>query len=103
MHSASRDRPVTTKSFRCADTGLPFQRLRRVGRFNNIERVARRKLEQLDQAGSVNDLRVPPGNRLEILRGDRKGQYSIRINDRYRVCFNWVRDGPEGVEMVDYH
>jgi len=65
--------------------------------------VARRKLRQLEIAGRLEDLRVPPGNRLEALKGDRAGQYSIRINDQYRVCFVWTAAGPEDVEIVDYH
>jgi len=62
-----------------------------------------RKLDQLNQAAGLTDLQAPPGNRLESLRGDRRGQHSIRINDRYRICFQWTPDGPEDVEIVDYH
>jgi toxin HigB-1 len=76
---------------------------RRVKRFQSIEAVARRKLRQLEVAGRLDDLRVPPGNRLEALRGDRVGQHSIRINDQYRVCFCWTSGGAEDVEIVDYH
>jgi len=76
---------------------------RRVKRFVNIEAVARRKLRQLEIAGRLDDLRVPPGNRLEPLKGDRAGQQSIRINDQYRVCFRWTAGGAEDVEIVDYH
>jgi Plasmid maintenance system killer protein len=76
---------------------------RRVKRFVNIESVARRKLRQLQIAGRLDDLRVPPANRLEALKGDRSGQYSIRVNDQYRVCFRWTAAGAEGVEIVDYH
>jgi proteic killer suppression protein len=65
--------------------------------------VARRKLEALDAAEQLHDLRVPPANRLEALKGERKGQYSIRINDQWRVCFRWTREGPADVEIVDYH
>jgi proteic killer suppression protein len=65
--------------------------------------VAARKLAMLDAAHSLDFLRSPPGNRLEVLRGDRKGQYSIRINDQYRVCFGWTDQGPVDVEIVDYH
>jgi proteic killer suppression protein len=65
--------------------------------------VAARKLDQLDSAESLDDLRVPPGNRLEALTADRRGQFSIRINERYRVCFSWLDQGPEQVEIVDYH
>jgi proteic killer suppression protein len=76
---------------------------RRVGRFQAFETVARRKLRQLEIAGRLDDLKVPPGNRLEALKGDRAGQHSIRINDQYRVCFTWTEGGPEKVEIVDYH
>jgi proteic killer suppression protein len=89
-------------SFRCADTKALFAR-RRVARFGNIESVARRKLEQLHMAGRIDDLRVPPHNRLEKLKGNRAGQWSIRINDQFRVCFRWTARGAEGVEIVDYH
>ncbi|KIZ34032.1 MULTISPECIES: type II toxin-antitoxin system RelE/ParE family toxin [Rhodopseudomonas] len=74
-----------------------------VPRFRAIERQARRKLLWLDGAGKLNDLRQPPGNRLEALKGDRRGQYSIRINDQWRICFEWHDDGAEMVEIVDYH
>ncbi len=76
---------------------------RRVKRFVPIEAVARRKLRQLEIAGGINDLRVPPGNRLEALRGDRAGQYSIRVNDQFRICFRWTAAGATDVEIVDYH
>jgi toxin HigB-1 len=66
-------------------------------------KVARRKLDQLEAAKALLDLAAPPGNRLEALKGDRKGQHSIRINDQYRVCFVWTADGPEQVEVVNYH
>lgn len=69
----------------------------------DLWRVAQRKLDQLNQAESIDDLRAPPGNRLELLIGDRAGQRSVRINDRYRVCFRWTEAGPEDVEIVDYH
>jgi toxin HigB-1 len=75
----------------------------RVKRFDRIETVARRKLRQLQIAGKLADLRVPPGNRLEALKGKRAGQHSIRVNDQYRVCFRWTAAGPEDVEIVDYH
>lgn len=65
--------------------------------------VARRKLELLDSAGALQDLRVPPANRLEALTGTRKGQFSIRVNDQYRICFAWTGHGPSRVEIVDYH
>ena len=76
---------------------------RPVRRFAPFERIARRKLRQLEIAGRLEDLRIPPGNRLERLKGDRAGQMSIRINDRWRVCFRWTSAGPEDVEIVDYH
>lgn len=90
------------KSFKCADTEA-LVRGDRVRRFLNIADVARRKLRQLEIAGRLDDLRVPPGNRLEALKGDRAGQHSIRINDRWRVCFRWTEAGAEDVEIVDYH
>lgn len=65
--------------------------------------VAFRKLDQLDSATEIGDLRIPPANRLEALKGDRREQYSIRINERYRVCFRWTQAGPQEVEIVDYH
>ena len=89
-------------SFACRDTAALAQG-ERVRRFQAFEKVARRKLRQLEIAGDVHDLRIPPGNRLEALRGDRKGQMSIRINDQYRVCFKWTPSGPADVEIVDYH
>ena len=76
---------------------------RRVRRLASVESVARRKLRQLEIAGRLDALRVPPGNRLEALKGDRKGQMSIRINDQWRVCFRWTEAGPADVEIVDYH
>jgi len=75
----------------------------RVARFANIQTIAMRKLAMLNQAGRLDDLRVPPGNRLEALRGDRAGQHSIRVNDQFRACFRWTETGPEDVEIVDYH
>lgn len=72
-------------------------------RFANIALVARRKLRQLEIAGRLEDLRVPPGNRLEALQGDRAGQHSIRVNDKWRVCFRWTAAGAEDVEILDYH
>ena len=69
----------------------------------DIWRIAFRKLDQIDSAAELDDLRVPPGNRLEALRGNRKGQYSIRINEQYRICFNWTPTGAENVEITDYH
>ncbi|TAM50794.1 MAG: excinuclease ABC subunit A [Nevskiaceae bacterium] len=75
----------------------------RVRKFVNIETVARRKLAQLNAAATLNFLRVPPGNRLEVLKGDRAGLYSIRINDQYRVIFRWSDGDVFDVELVDYH
>lgn len=89
-------------SFNCSDTEALF-RSEQVAKFKNIERVARRKLLQLHAVTVLSNLRVPPGNRLEALSGDRKGQYSIRINDQWRVCFVWYEDGVHDVEIVDYH
>ncbi len=89
-------------SFACANTEALFHS-RSVPRFKNIERVARRKLLQLHAATELNSLKVPPGNSLEALKGDRKGQYSIRINNQWRVCFLWRADGAHRVEIVDYH
>jgi toxin HigB-1 len=73
--------------------------------FSGIERPARLKLDRMEAATSVSDLAALPGNRFEALRGDRKGQYSIRINDQWRICFEWLRGayGPSNVEIVDYH
>jgi proteic killer suppression protein len=76
---------------------------RRVKRFANIEAAARRKLRQLQIARQLQDLRVPPGNHLEALKGDRAGQHSIRVNDQFRVCFRWTAAGAQDVEIVDYH
>jgi proteic killer suppression protein len=93
---------MTIKSFKCAETELLFGGTR-VRRFVNIEAVAMRKLAMLNRAGRIDDLRVPPGNRLEALKGDRTGQHSIRVNDQYRICFVWTASGPSNVEIVDYH
>jgi proteic killer suppression protein len=89
-------------SFKCRETEM-LANGRRVKRFVRIESVARRKLRQLQIAARLEDLRVPPGNRLEALKGDRAGQHSIRVNDQYRVCFRWTEAGAEDVEIVDYH
>ena len=90
------------RSFRCPDTAALAEG-KRVKRFANIANVARRKLRQLEIAGRLEDLRVPPGNRLEALKGDRSGQHSIRINNQWRLCFRWTKAGAENVEIVDYH
>ncbi len=90
------------KTFKCADTQA-LSKGERVKQFVNIAAVARRKLRQLEIADRLDDLRVPPGNRLEALKGDRAGQHSIRVNDQFRVCFRWTDAGAEDVEIVDYH
>lgn len=90
------------RSFACADTEL-LSSGKRVRHWVNIERAALRKLEQLHVSAQLDDLRVPPGNRLEMLKGDRDSQYSIRINDQWRVCFTWRDGAAEDVEIVDYH
>lgn len=90
------------RSFRCKNTEALFQ-FRPSKRFRVIERAARRKLELLNAASNLDDLRVPPGNRLEALKGDRKGKYSIRINDQWRICFVWKDGDTYEVEIVDYH
>jgi toxin HigB-1 len=89
-------------SFRCADTQALFE-TGKSKRFSGIANVAIRKLAQLDAAHTLDFLRSPPGNHLEALKGKRKGQYSIRINDQFRVCFRWTDEGPTDVEIVDYH
>lgn len=75
----------------------------RVKQFDSFARIAQRKLRQLEIAGSIHDLRIPPGNRLEKLAGNRDGQWSLRINDQFRICFRWTAAGPADVEIVDYH
>ncbi len=90
------------RSFKCENTEA-LSKGRAVRKFANIARVTRRKLRQIEIAGRLDDLRVPPGNYLEALRGDRSGQYSIRVNDQLRVCFRWTDGGAEDVEIVDYH
>jgi len=90
------------RSFASKDTEELFHD-RAVSRFRPFERAARRKLLYLHRARKLDDLRVPPGNRLEALRGDRKGQHSVRINDRWRVCFRWSSGDAYDVEIVDYH
>ena len=89
-------------SFACPDTETLFAS-RVVRRFKSIERVARRKLLQLHAATLLESLRIPSGNHLEALKGGRKGQHSIRINEQWRVCFVWKTDGAHHVEIVDYH
>jgi toxin HigB-1 len=90
------------RSFKDAATARLFAD-ENVPRFRGIERPARRKLLLLNGARTINDLRSPPGNRLEALASDRRGQHSIRINDQWRICFVWREGGAEDVEIVDYH
>ena len=85
-------------SFKCKDTEKLAS-----GRRVNVERVALRKIRQLQAANRLDDLKIPPGNMLELLYGDRHGQHSIRINRQFRVCFRWTKAGAEDVEIVDYH
>lgn len=89
-------------SFRCADTQALFETGKH-RRFSAVAQVATRKLAQLDAAETLDFLRSPPGNRLEALKGDRTGSYSIRINDQFRLCFRWSSAGVEDAEIVDYH
>ena len=91
------------RGFKDAVTEAVFNGLCPKGFPVQIFAVARRKLEAIDAAEQLKDLRIPPANRLEPLRGDRKGQHSIRINDQWRVCFRWTASGPVDVEIVDYH
>ena len=90
------------QSFACPDTQAIYEG-RCARRFASFRVVVERKLQLLDSAASLDGLRAPPGNRLEVLRGDRAGQHSIRINGQWRLCFVWTPDGPEAVEIVDYH
>lgn len=90
-------------SFACGQTELLFRRQRTKKFPPNLQRVAYRKLVMIDAATRLDDLRTPPGNRLEAIKGDRRGQYSIRINDQWRVCFHWVTSNAADVEIVDYH
>ncbi len=90
------------KGFRCRETQKVFER-RNSRKFAAIQRVALRKLLMLDAAESLQDLRVPPANRLEKLSGDRTGQHSIRVNDQWRICFRWKSGNAQDVEIVDYH
>lgn len=93
---------MAIRSFKSSDTEALFAR-KRVARFVNIEHPALRKLKQLDLARSLDDLRAPPANRLEPLQGDSRGQWSIRVNDPFRVCFRRTGRDAEDVEIVDYH
>jgi len=102
VNHTTRYYATVIKTFECADTEA-LSKGRRVKRFVSIESVARRKLRQLQIADRLEDLRVPPGNRLEALKGDRAGRHSIRVNDQFRLCFRWTAAGAEDVEIVDYH
>ena len=88
--------------FKCKDAQALFEGSR-VNRWVNIESVAMRKLAMLNRAALLTDLKIPPQNRLEALKKDRLGQHSIRVNDQWRVCFRWTPNGPEDLEIVDYH
>jgi toxin HigB-1 len=90
------------QSFKDKDTAQLFQ-ARKNRRWQNIKAVALRKLDMVNAASILKDLRIPPGNQLEALSDDRQGQHSIRINDQYRICFVWKDDGAHEVEIVDYH
>lgn len=90
------------KGFKCKKTQAMFEGLK-IAKFKNFEKVALRKLDMLDAAVVLRDLASPPGNKLEALKKDRKGQHSIRINDQFRICFNWTKNGPTNVEITDYH
>ena len=89
-------------SFRCPETQAIFEG-GKCARFATIRNVVERKLAMLDAARSINDLRIPPANRLEALTADRKGQHSIRVNNQFRLCFVWTAEGPRDLECVDYH
>lgn len=93
---------MAIRTFKCADTEILFG-LGRAARFVSIERPGLRKLKQLDLARSIEDMRAPPGNRLELLKGNRAGQWSIRVNDQFRICFRWTGTDAQDVEIVDYH
>jgi proteic killer suppression protein len=93
---------MTIQSFKCRDTQALFDG-NRVARFRNIETVAMRKLAMLNRIVRVDELKIPPNNRLEALKGNRRGQWSIRINDQWRLCFIWLNGNAEKVELVDYH
>lgn len=90
------------QSFKCKDTRALYEG-KTPRRFRSFATIAERKLAQLEAAQTLEFMRAPPGNRLETLKGDRKGQHSIRINDQWRICFVWTDVGPKDVEIVDYH
>jgi proteic killer suppression protein len=103
VNNVSRYHGGVLRSFRDKDTEAIWRRQRSRRLDGPVQRVAWRKLAMLDSAETLTDLLVPPGNRLEKLTGDRAGQYSIRINQQWRICFIWSDAGPEDVEIVDYH
>ena len=91
------------KTFKCKETEKIFHREYSKKLPRDIQRIAFRKLRMMDRSQTINDLRIPPANRLEKLSGKRKGQYSIRINDQWRICFEWVDNNAVEVEITDYH
>ena len=93
---------MAIKSFRCKDTEAMYGG-RRVARFANIEKVAMRKLAMLNRVVAVDELRIPPNNRLEALKGNRAGQFSVRVNDQWRICFRFADGDASDIEIVDYH
>jgi toxin HigB-1 len=100
--NASRYACSVIRSFGDATTERVWSRQFVKSMDRNLQRTALRKLTMLDAAEVLDDLRVPPGNKLEALKGDRKGQHSIRVNDQWRICFRWTKGGPEHVEIIDY-
>ncbi len=103
VNGAPRYHCRVIQSFGDSSTRRVWERERVAGIGVDVQRSAHRKLRQLSAAGCLEDLRIPPGNRLEKLRGDRAGQHSIRVNDQFRICFAWTSAGPQDVELVDYH
>ena len=103
VNNVLRYATVVLRSFADKDTERVWRRERSRHLDQNTQRAALRKLLILDAADSLDDARVPPGNRLEKLRGDRAGQYSVRVNQQWRICFRWTPAGPENLEIVDYH
>lgn len=91
------------KSFKCKETERIFNRVFSKKLPTHIQHIAFRKLRMINRANTINDIRIPPANRLELLHGDRKGQHSVRINDQWRICFMWSDDDAYDVEIVDYH
>ena len=91
------------KSFKCPETKKVWEGMTSKKLPLDIQQVARRKLRMLNNAQNLNDLKIPPANRLESLKGDRAGQYSIRINDQWRICFCWLDNDVHALEIIDYH